>query len=118
MARFRDPETGCPWDIAQDFASIAPYTIEEAYEVADAIERRDMAALKDELGDLLLQVVFHAQMAREAGSFDFEAGAAALPEKMIRRHPHVFGDVSITTADAQTAAWEDHKETERRAKAS
>jgi ATP diphosphatase len=118
MAQLRNPDGGCPWDLEQNFATIAPYTIEEAYEVADAIERRDMAALKDELGDLLLQVVFHAQMAREAGSFDFEAVAAAIAEKMIRRHPHVFGDVSIKTADAQTAAWEDHKESERRAKAS
>jgi ATP diphosphatase len=118
MAQLRNPDGGCPWDLEQNFATIAPYTIEEAYEVADAIERRDMAALKDELGDLLLQVVFHAQMAREAGSFDFEAVAAAIAEKMIRRHPHVFGDASIKTADAQTAAWEDHKESERRAKAS
>jgi ATP diphosphatase len=118
MAQLRNPDGGCPWDLEQNFATIAPYTIEEAYEVADAIERRDMAALKDELGDLLLQVVFHAQMAREANSFDFEAVAAAIAEKMIRRHPHVFGDVSIKTADAQTAAWEDHKESERRAKAS
>jgi nucleoside triphosphate diphosphatase len=118
MAQLRNPDGGCPWDLEQNFATIAPYTIEEAYEVADAIERRDMAALKDELGDLLLQVVFHAQMAREAESFNFEAVAAAIAEKMIRRHPHVFGDVSIKTADAQTAAWEDHKESERRAKAS
>jgi len=118
MAQLRNPDSGCPWDLEQNFATIAPYTIEEAYEVADAIERRDVAALKDELGDLLLQVVFHAQMAREAGSFDFEAVAAAIAEKMIRRHPHVFGDISIMTADAQTAAWEDHKESERRAKAS
>jgi ATP diphosphatase len=118
MQQLRNPDGGCPWDLEQNFATIAPYTIEEAYEVADAIERQDMAALKDELGDLLLQVVFHAQMAREAGSFDFEAVAAAIAEKMIRRHPHVFGDVSIKTADAQTAAWEDHKESERRAKAS
>jgi len=118
MRQLRNPNGGCPWDLDQNFATIAPYTIEEAYEVADAIERADMAALKDELGDLLLQVVFHAQMAREAGSFDFEAVAAAIAEKMIRRHPHVFGDVSIKTADAQTAAWEDHKESERRAKAS
>ena len=118
MRQLRNPDGGCPWDLEQNFATIAPYTIEEAYEVADAIERGDMAALRDELGDLLLQVVFHAQMAREAGSFDFEAVAAAIAEKMIRRHPHVFGDVSIKTADAQTAAWEDHKESERRAKAS
>ncbi len=118
MGQLRNPEGGCPWDLEQSFATIAPYTIEEAYEVADAIERQDMAALKDELGDLLLQVVFHAQMAREAGTFDFEAVAAAITEKMIRRHPHVFGDVTIETADAQTVAWEDHKEHERRAKAS
>jgi ATP diphosphatase len=118
MAKLRSPQGGCPWDLEQTFATIAPYTIEEAYEVADAIERQDMAALKDELGDLLLQVVFHAQMAREAGSFDFEAVAAAIAEKMVRRHPHVFGDVTIETADAQTVAWEDHKEKERRAKAS
>ena len=118
MAKLRSPQGGCPWDLEQTFATIAPYTIEEAYEVADAIERQDMAALKDELGDLLLQVVFHAQMAREAGSFDFEAVAAAIAEKMVRRHPHVFGDVTIETADAQTVAWEDHKENERRAKAS
>jgi MazG family protein len=118
MARLRSPQGGCPWDLEQTFATIAPYTIEEAYEVADAIERQDMAALKDELGDLLLQVVFHAQMAREAGSFDFEAVAAGIAEKMVRRHPHVFGDVTIQTAEAQTVAWEDHKESERRAKAS
>jgi ATP diphosphatase len=118
MARLRNPDGGgCPWDLEQDFATIAPYTIEEAYEVADAIERRDMPALKDELGDLLLQVVFHAQMAREAGRFDFAEVAAGISEKMIRRHPHVFGDVAIETADAQTVAWEDHKENERRAKA-
>ena len=110
MRQLRNPDGGCPWDLEQNFATIAPYTIEEAYEVADAIERQDMAALKDELGDLLLQVVFHAQMAREAGSFDFEAVAAAIAEKMIRRHPHVFGDVTIKTADAQTVAWEEHKE--------
>ena len=118
MARLRSPRGGCPWDLEQTFATIAPYTIEEAYEVADAIERQDMAALKDELGDLLLQVVFHAQMAREAGSFDFEAVVAGIAEKMVRRHPHVFGDVTIETADTQTVAWEDHKESERRAKAS
>lgn len=117
MARLRSPNGGCPWDLEQNFATIAPYTIEEAYEVADAIERQDMAALKDELGDLLLQVVFHAQMAREAGTFDFTEVAAGISEKMIRRHPHVFGDVSIETADAQTKAWEEHKEHERRTKA-
>jgi ATP diphosphatase len=117
MARLRNPDGGCPWDLDQDFATIAPYTIEEAYEVADAIERQDMPALKDELGDLLLQVVFHAQMAREAGRFDFADVAAGISEKMIRRHPHVFGGVAIETADAQTKAWEEHKENERRAKA-
>ena len=117
MARLRNPDGGCPWDLEQDFATIAPYTIEEAYEVADAIEHGDMAALKDELGDLLLQVVFHAQMAREAGHFDFDDVARGIAEKMIRRHPHVFGDVDIKTADAQTKAWEEHKESERAAKA-
>ncbi|MGE0117674.1 MAG: nucleoside triphosphate pyrophosphohydrolase [Dongiaceae bacterium] len=117
MAQLRNPNGGCPWDVEQSFATIAPHTIEEAYEVADAIERRNMAALKDELGDLLLQVVFHAQMAREAGRFDFADVAAGIAEKMVRRHPHVFGDVSIETADAQTKAWEAHKEDERRAKA-
>ena len=118
MQQLRNPDGGCPWDLEQNFATIAPYTIEEAYEVADAIERQDMAALKDELGDLLLQVVFHAQMAREAGSFDFEAVATGIADKMVRRHPHVFGDAKVADADAQTVAWEDHKETERRAKAS
>src|SRR5579864_6821404 len=91
MAALRTPKTGCPWDIEQNFATIAPYTIEEAYEVADAIERGDMPALKDELGDLLLQVVFHSRMAQEAGEFDFAAVAAAIADKMVRRHPHVFG---------------------------
>jgi nucleoside triphosphate diphosphatase len=90
MARLRHPETGCPWDLEQSFATIAPYTIEEAYEVADACERGDLAALKDELGDLLLQVVFHSQMAGEQGAFDFDAVADAISDKMIRRHPHVF----------------------------
>src|SRR5262250_3253715 len=91
VARLRDPKHGCPWDREQDFSTIAPYTIEEAYEVADAIERRDMAALKDELGDLLFQVVFHARMAEEAGMFAFDDVAAAIADKMERRHPHVFG---------------------------
>src|SRR5436190_9685482 len=95
MAWLRDPRQGCPWDIEQDFKTIAPYTIEEAYEVADAIEREDMAALKEELGDLLFQVVFHARMAQEAGAFDFHQVAAALAEKMIRRHPHVFGAADV-----------------------
>jgi ATP diphosphatase len=117
MARLRDPKRGCPWDLEQDFASIAPYTIEEAYEVADAIERGDLADLKDELGDLLFQVVFHAQIAREAGAFDFEAVASAICDKLVRRHPHVFaqgarqGD-SLTAAE-QSVAWEEGKARER-----
>ena len=113
MARLRDPEHGCPWDREQDFATIAPYTIEEAYEVADAIERGDMAALKDELGDLLFQVVFHARMAEEAGLFAFEDVAAAIADKMVRRHPHVFGDAEIASVAAQNEAWEAHKAAER-----
>ncbi|MCI0429564.1 MAG: nucleoside triphosphate pyrophosphohydrolase [Rhodospirillales bacterium] len=117
MARLRDPERGCPWDLEQDFATIAPHTIEEAYEVVDAIERRDMVALRDELGDLLFQVVFYAEMARERGAFDFDAVAETIVEKMIRRHPHVFGTASIATAEAQTRAWEEHKAQERRAHA-
>src|SRR5215471_4188483 len=115
MARLRDPKHGCPWDREQNFATIAPYTIEEAYEVADAIERRDMAALRDELGDLLFQVVFHARIAEEAGLFGFDDVAAAIADKMIRRHPHVFGDGKIASASAQTAAWEAHKAEERAA---
>jgi MazG family protein len=115
MARLRDPERGCPWDREQDFSTIAPYTIEEAYEVADAIERADMAALKDELGDLLLQVVFHARMAEEAGHFAFDDVASAISDKMIRRHPHVFGDVKIASVAAQNEAWEAHKAAERQA---
>ena len=117
MAHLRDPEHGCPWDLEQDFATIAPHTIEEAYEVADAIDRQDMPALRDELGDLLFQVVFYAQMARERGAFDFHAVADGIVEKMIRRHPHVFGEASIETAEAQTRAWEDHKAKERGARA-
>jgi MazG family protein len=117
MARLRDGEHGCPWDREQDFASIAPYTIEEAYEVADAIARGDMAGLKDELGDLLFQVVFHARMAEEAGFFAFADVAAAIAQKMVRRHPHVFGDAEIADAAAQSAAWEAHKATERAARA-
>lgn len=116
MARLRDRAHGCPWDVEQTFATIAPYTIEEAYEVADAIERNDMAGLKEELGDLLFQVVFHARMAEEAGLFDFDGVAAALSDKMVRRHPHVFADADIRSAEAQTAAWEEHKAAERRAK--
>ena len=117
MANLRDPETGCPWDVAQDFATIAPYTIEEAYEVAEAIAEKDWPALKDELGELLFQVVFYAQMAREDGLFDFEIIAEGVAEKMVRRHPHVFGDVSVADAEAQTDAWEAHKAAERTAKA-
>ncbi|MCH7889530.1 MAG: nucleoside triphosphate pyrophosphohydrolase [Proteobacteria bacterium] len=115
MASLRDRESGCPWDIEQTFATIAPYTIEEAYEVADAIADEDWTALKEELGDLLLQVVFYAQMAREAGLFDFAEVAAGVADKMVRRHPHVFGDERIDTAKAQTVAWEAHKAAERRA---
>lgn len=116
MRRLRDPETGCPWDREQTFASIAPYTIEESYEVADAIARGDMRDLKEELGDLLFQVVFHARMAEELGLFDFDDVAVAMAEKLIRRHPHVFGDVSHRTAEEQTVAWEVQKAEERKAK--
>lgn len=115
MARLRDREHGCPWDIEQTFATIAPYTIEEAYEVADAIERGDLPALKDELGDLLLQVVFHARMAQEQGAFAFADVVAAISDKMLRRHPHVFGDASVEDAQAQTVAWEELKRREREA---
>lgn len=118
MARLRDPNGGCAWDLEQTFATIAPYTIEEAYEVADAIQRGSMADLADELGDLLLQVVFHAQIAREAGAFDFDDVVRAINGKMVRRHPHVFGDAQARTAAEQTSAWEDIKATERAAKAS
>jgi len=117
MARLRDPEAGCPWDREQSFASIAPYTIEEAYEVADAIQQGDLGALREELGDLLLQVVFHAQMASEAGAFGIEDVARAISDKMIARHPHVFADAVVETAGAQTRAWEAQKAEERRAKA-
>jgi ATP diphosphatase len=113
MARLRDPAKGCPWDVAQTFATIAPYTIEEAYEVADAIDRHDLPALKDELGDLLLQVVFHARMAEEQGAFAFADVVAAIADKMVRRHPHVFGDASVEDAEAQTRAWDEHKKRER-----
>ncbi len=117
MARLRDPQHGCPWDREQSFETIAPYTLEEAYEVADAIARGDTTALKDELGDLLFQVVFHARMAEEAGLFAFEDIAEAIAEKMLRRHPHVFGNTEISSVAAQNEAWEDHKEAERRARA-
>jgi ATP diphosphatase len=116
MARLRTPATGCPWDLEQNFASIAPYTIEEAYEVVDAIERNDTAALKDELGDLLLQVVFHSQMASEYGLFDLQDVIDTISEKMIRRHPHVFGETKLQTADAVTNNWEAIKAAERQSK--
>lgn len=113
MAQLRDPDTGCPWDVEQDFESIAPYTLEESYEVVDAIRRKDMQALRDELGDLLLQVVFHSQMASEIGVFDVNDVADAICEKMIRRHPHVFANETYANADEQTEAWEKIKEKER-----
>ncbi len=117
MRRLRDPASGCPWDREQTFATIAPYTIEEAYEVAGSIEDEDWPALKDELGDLLFQVVFHARMAEELGAFDFADVVAAVCEKMLRRHPHVFAAAGgISDAEAQTAAWEEHKRRERAAK--
>jgi ATP diphosphatase len=113
MARLRDKDTGCPWDLEQDFSTIAPYTIEEAYEVADAIARDDLDDLRGELGDLLLQVVFHARMAEEAGHFDFDDVARTINDKMIRRHPHVFGDVDARDAGAVSASWEQIKAEER-----
>ena len=113
MAQLRNPDGGCPWDVEQTFSSIAPYTVEEAYEVADAIERGNYDDLRDELGDLLLQVVFHAQMAREDGLFDFEDVAGSICEKLVRRHPHVFADATIEDAEAQVAAWEASKAAER-----
>ncbi|ESQ89603.1 nucleoside triphosphate pyrophosphohydrolase [Asticcacaulis sp. AC460] len=116
MRRLRDPVGGCPWDREQTFATIAPYTVEESYEVADAIQRDDMRDLKEELGDLLFQVVFHSRLAEEQGLFDFHDVAAAMSEKLIRRHPHVFGDVGDRTADEQNAAWEVTKALERKAK--
>jgi ATP diphosphatase len=115
MARLRDRDHGCPWDIEQDFATIAPYTVEEAYEVADAIDRDDLPGLKDELGDLLLQVVFHAQMARERGAFDFGDVVQAICDKMVRRHPHVFGEARTGDAQAQARQWEAVKRAERAA---
>ena len=129
MAALRDPAGGCPWDLQQDFASIAPYTIEEAYEVADAIDRGELGELKDELGDLLLQVVFHARMAEEAGAFAFGDVVAAICDKMVRRHPHVFdasgrpldpdaraAAVAVADAEQQTRAWEALKRAEREAR--
>jgi len=116
MARLRDPKAGCPWDVAQSFRTIAPYTIEEAYEVAEAAEADDLPALKEELGDLLLQVVFHSRMAEEAGRFAFDDVARAISDKMVSRHPHVFAEAEIADAAAQTVAWEELKATERAAK--
>ncbi len=118
MARLRDPQGGCPWDVEQNFATIVPYTIEEAYEVAEAIAAEDWDSLRDELGDLLFQVVFYAQMAKEKGLFDFDEVAAGVSDKMVNRHPHVFGgDASVDSAAAQTRAWEAHKAVERHARA-
>lgn len=113
MARLREPQRGCPWDLEQTSRTIAPYTIEESYEVADAIERDDDPALRGELGDLLFQVVFHAQMASERGAFAFDDVVAAICDKLERRHPHVFGDARIDSAAAQTVAWEEQKRLER-----
>lgn len=117
MAALRDPVSGCPWDVVQDFRTIAPYTIEEAYEVADAIEREDMADLVEELGDLLLQVVYHARMAEEAGAFSFGDVVQAITAKMIRRHPHVFGEEDARSAGAAKGFWETIKAEEKRARA-
>ena len=116
MAKLRDPINGCAWDLEQDHASIAPYTIEEAYEVQDAIEKNDMQDLREELGDLLLQVVFQARIGEEAGHFDFADIAQAITDKMIRRHPHIFGDHEYRTTEEQRQAWEDIKAEERQSK--
>ncbi|MGF1545480.1 MAG: nucleoside triphosphate pyrophosphohydrolase [Parvularculaceae bacterium] len=116
MARLRDPAGGCPWDLEQTFDTIAPYTIEEAYEVADAVERGDLDDLKGELGDLLFQVVFHAQIAFERGAFGFDDVARAIADKMERRHPHVFGEADARDAEAQTRSWEAQKAAEREAR--
>ncbi|AMN47072.1 nucleoside triphosphate hydrolase [Steroidobacter denitrificans] len=113
MALLRDPQRGCPWDLEQDFRSVAPYTIEEAYEVVDAIERNDLQGLREELGDLLFQIVFHAQIAQEQGIFGFEEVVAGICEKMQRRHPHVFGNERIDTVAQQNLAWEQIKQRER-----
>ncbi len=115
MAKLRDPATGCPWDVEQDFRTIAPYTIEEAYEVTDAIERDDLDGLREELGDLLLQVVFHAQMARERGAFDFEAVVRGICDKLVRRHPHVFGGERVNDSAEQTRIWDETKQREKAA---
>ena len=113
MTQLRNPQGGCPWDLQQSFKTIAPYTVEEAYEVADAIERNDLPSLRDELGDLLFQVVFHSQMAKEQGAFNFDDVANAICDKMERRHPHVFGNAAVADAEAQTVAWEEQKRRER-----
>ena len=113
MDRLRDPNGGCPWDLEQDFRTIAPHTVEEAYEVADAIEKDDMDSLKDELGDLLFQVVYHARLASEREAFRFDDVVTAICNKMVRRHPHVFGDEQIENAAAQSRAWEQQKHRER-----
>jgi ATP diphosphatase len=117
MARLRDRESGCPWDVEQTFATIAPYTVEEAYEVADAIERGDLKDLREELGDLLFQVVFHSRIAEEDGAFVFDDVVQAVTDKLIRRHPHVFADAGFRTAEEQTVAWEAIKAEERAGKA-
>ncbi|WP_174233641.1 nucleoside triphosphate pyrophosphohydrolase [Kiloniella sp. EL199] len=116
MKDLRDPDGGCPWDIEQNFRTIAPYTIEEAYEVAEAIEKNDLVSLKDELGDLLLQVVYHAQIAKDENLFDFEDIAQAITEKMINRHPHVYGNISHNNIEEQKLAWEELKAKEREKK--
>ncbi len=116
MARLRDPDGGCPWDLEQTFRTVAPYTLEEAYEVTDAIERDDLAGLREELGDLLFQVVFHAQMAREQGAFDFDDVVRGICDKLVRRHPHVFGGgAPLTDSAAQTRVWEETKHREKAA---
>lgn len=117
MALLRDPEKGCPWDLEQDFKSISPHTIEEAYEVVDAIDKNDMQSLKEELGDLLLQVIFHSQMADEKGYFNFEDVVETINDKLIQRHPHIFDDADIKTANEQETAWEAKKAEERAIKA-
>ena len=116
MDRLRDPERGCPWDLKQDFGSVAPHTLEEAYEVVDAIERGDLASLRDELGDLLFQVAFHARLASEQGAFAFNDVVDAICDKLTRRHPHVFGDAVVSDAEQQTRAWERMKREEREAR--
>lgn len=117
MRRLRDPQGGCPWDRQQTYHSLVPYTLEEAYEVADAIEQDDLAHLPDELGDLLFQIVFYARLGEEQGAFDFEHVAQRICDKLVRRHPHVFADANIASAEEQTHAWEEHKRQEREQKA-